>query len=55
MKRIRKTAAEIREEAYKLARWTLEEREETGDLEGVGVMRDLSASIRRIRLTKDRP
>lgn len=54
MSRVKKTAAEIRDEAAAMARWEAIEREQTGDPEGAGCFRELAQAISRIRLTKDR-
>lgn len=53
MARKPKTPAEIRAEAVEKVRSWIEEREETGDPEGAGVMRMLRDEIKAIRLTKD--
>lgn len=52
MTRARKTAAEVRAEAYRLVRAEAVEREKTGDPEGAGVLRDLARDIKAIRLTQ---
>lgn len=53
MARTPKGARQVRAEAVRLARAEAREREMTGDPEGAGVLRDLAAAIRRIRLTSD--
>lgn len=50
---IRKTPAEVRKQAALIARYWANEREQTGDLEGAGVLRDIAAEISKLRLTKD--
>lgn len=49
-----KASAAIREEAAELAVEAARQREQDGDPEGANVLRDLSAQIRRIRLTEIR-
>ncbi|TKW64666.1 MAG: hypothetical protein DI616_18160 [Paracoccus denitrificans] len=53
MTRQAKRAADVRDEAYRHALDAAREREADGDPEGAGVIRDLAASIKRIRLTLD--
>lgn len=53
MTRQAKRAADVRDEAYRLALDAARERMSDGDPEGAGVIRDLAASIKRIRLTAD--
>ena len=48
-----KRPADVRDEAYRLALEAARDRDRDGDPEGAGVIRDLAASIRRIRLTRD--
>lgn len=48
-----KTLVDIRNEAAKMARASAREREDTGDPEGAGVLRDLAKEIETIRLTRD--
>lgn len=48
-----KLPTDVRTEAYRLALECAREREKDGDPEGAGVIRDLAASIKRIRLTRD--
>lgn len=53
MKRQAKPPADVRDEAYRLALEHARDREADGDPEGAGVIRDLAAAIKRIRLTRD--
>ncbi len=48
-----KRPSDVRDEAYRLALYHARERANEGDPEGAGVIRDLAASIKRIRLTLD--
>lgn len=48
-----KRPSDVRDEAYRLALFHARERANEGDPEGAGVIRDLAASIKRIRLTLD--
>lgn len=52
--RTTKTARELRADAVRLARIAASEREKDGDPEGAGVIRDLAASISKIKLLKIR-
>lgn len=51
--RVRKAPAAIRKQAASLARDHARDRENMGDPEGAGAMRDLAAAIGRIRLPED--
>lgn len=53
MTRQAKQPSDVRDEAYRLALDAARERAADGDPEGAGVIRDLAASIKRIRLTLD--
>lgn len=53
MARYHKELHTIRREAAQLAREAANQREADGDPEGAGVIRDLAASIDKIRLTED--
>lgn len=48
-----KRPADVRDEAYQLALEAARDRDRDGDPEGAGVIRDLAASIKRLRLTRD--
>lgn len=48
-----KSPSDVRDEAYRLALFHARERANDGDAEGADVIRDLAASIKRIRLTLD--
>lgn len=47
-----KRPSDVRDEAYRLALFHARERANEGDPEGAGVIRDLAASIKRIRLDR---
>jgi hypothetical protein len=51
---MRKTAADIRKEAARMAREYAEERDDTGDPEGAEEFRDLARAIERIKINKPR-